>query len=196
MHNLPSLLPYLELNKESWVVEFRSGSALRVMEFAASLIAVVGLADQVIRCCYRYISAVKDCPGDIRVLLVETSTLKSVIGNLETLHRTNDSNPVLERLFLGLGGKDGPIRGCRDCLAEIDKLLPDDRAQEGAGDDGRESGGGGKMKKRRALQPTIERLAWPLRETKAKKLVDDLRRFRESISLALVVDLSYVSMSS
>lgn len=160
------------------------------MEFAASLIAVVGLADQVIRCCSLYISAVKDCPSDVRVLLVETSTLKSVIGNLEILHKTN-SNPVLEQLFATLAGKDGPVKGCRDCLAEIDKLLPDDRAQE-IGDDQSE-GGTGTRKKRRALQPTIERLAWPLRETKAKKLVDELRRFRESISLALVMDLSYVS---
>ncbi|KAK4207361.1 hypothetical protein QBC37DRAFT_355404, partial [Rhypophila decipiens] len=103
------------------------------MEFAASLIAVVGLTDQVIRCCTRYISAVKYCPSDIRVLLIETSTLKSVIGNLEVLYKTNggaNSNPGLEQLFLGLGRNDGPIKGCRDCLTEIDKLLPDDWAQE------------------------------------------------------------------
>ncbi|KAM7184713.1 hypothetical protein V8F33_012827, partial [Rhypophila sp. PSN 637] len=164
------------------------------MEFAASLIAVVGLADQVIRCCTRYISAVKDCPGDIRVLLIETSTLKSVIGSLEVLYKTNggaNSDPGLGQLFLGLGRNDGPIKGCRDCLAEIDKLLPDDRTQEDGEED--HDGAGGKRKKRRALQPTIERLAWPLRETKAKKLVDELRRFRENICLALVVDLSQAS---
>lgn len=155
------------------------------MEFAASLIAVVGLADQVISCCYRYISAVKDCPSDIRVLLVETSTLKSVVGNLEILHQTNP-NPTLNQLFLGLGTDDGPIKGCRHCLAEIEKLLPDDKTTESHD---------GVGKKRRALQPTLERLAWPLRETKARKLVEELRRFRESISLALVVDISYVAVS-
>ena len=154
------------------------------MEFAASLIAVVGLADQVISCCYRYISAVKDCPSDIRVLLVETSTLKSIIGNLDILHQTNP-NPTLNQLFLGLGTDDGPIKGCQYCLAEIERLLPDDktnRTHDGTG------------KKRRALPPTLERLAWPLRETRAKKLVEELRRFRESISLALVVDISLVLM--
>lgn len=84
---------------------------------------------------YRYISAVKDWPSDIRVLLVETSTLKSVIGDRDILYKTNP-NPTLNQLFLGLGTDDGPMEGCRHCLAEIEELLPDDRTRgthDGAG---------------------------------------------------------------
>lgn len=149
------------------------------MEFGANVAGVVGLADKVISRCHRYLSAVKDCPSDLRAILIETSTLKSVIENLEFLCK-NSPNPELKQFFLRLDGDNGPIRGSRECLVKLDRLLPDDKIQ-------RTTRGG-----ERTLQPTLARLAWPLHETKARKLLDELGRFRASISAALVTDISYV----
>ncbi len=150
------------------------------MEFVASLIAVVGLADQVISCCHRYISAVKDCPSDLRAILIETSSLKAAIVNLEYLYK-NSPGPELTQFFDSLDGEDGPIRGCRRCLQELEELLPDEKIRD---PDGR---------KRKAIQPTLERLAWPFRENKANKLLAELGRFRASISLALATDVAYIA---
>jgi hypothetical protein len=151
------------------------------MEFVASLIAVVSLAEQVISCCCHYISAVKDCPSDLRSILIETSSLKSVVENLEFLYK-NSPNPALKEHFLRLSGDDGPIGGCRKCLQELEKLLPIDKSRTTNG------------KKQKTQHPTLERLAWPLRETKARKLLGELGRFRGVISLALVVDALYAAI--
>ena len=150
------------------------------MEFAASLIAVVGLADKVISRCHRYLSTVKDCPSDLRTILLETSSIKAVIENLEFL-RNNSPDPHLKQLLLGLDGADGPVQGCRECLQQLENLIPDDNTQ------------GSRGKRKRPLQPTLVRLAWPLHATKAKRLLDELGRFRGSISLTLVTDTTYVT---
>jgi hypothetical protein len=149
-------------------------------EFGANLNGVVGLADKVISRCHRYLSAVKDCPSDLRAILIETSTVKSVIENLEFLCK-NSPNPELKQFFLGLDSENGPIRGSRECLAKLDRLLPEDKTEGTTGG------------KRTTLEPTLTRLAWPLHETKARKLLDELGRFRASISAALVTDISYVA---
>ena len=150
------------------------------MEFAASLIAVVGLADKVISRCHRYLSAVKGCPSDLRTILLEISSIKAVIENLEFL-RSNSPDPHLKQLLLSLDGADGPVQGCRECLQQLENLIPDDKTQ------------GSWSKRERPLQPTLERLAWPLHATKAKRLLDELGRFRGSISLTLVTDTTYVT---
>ena len=150
------------------------------MEFAASLIAIVGLADNIISRCRRYISGVKDCPTDLRTILVETSSLKSVIENLEFLYG-NSPDPDLKKFFLALDAENGPVRGCRDCLEKLGALLAEGtvKAEHGT--------------KRRAVLPTMQELAWPFRESKARRLLENLSRFRSAISLALVTDSSYVT---
>lgn len=152
-----------------------------IMEFVASLIAVVGLADKIISRCHRYLSAVKDCPSDLRMILIETSSIKAVIQNLEFLYGNSPDLP-LKQLFLELDGEIGPIRGSRQCLQDLEALLPGETITTT----------GPNSSKRRSIHPTLEQLAWPLRQTKAKRLLDDLSRFRAAISLALVTDTTHV----
>jgi len=147
------------------------------MEFAASLIAVVSLADTLITRCHRYLSTVRDCPGDLRSILVETSTVRSVLRNLEFVYR-NASNAEGRQFYASLNGENGPIRGCRTCLQGLQDLLPEHE---------RESVGG---KRRNLPRLTVERLAWPLLESRARKLLGELGRFRSTINLALVTDIS------
>jgi hypothetical protein len=149
------------------------------MDFAASLIGVAGLAATIISRCRRYLTAVKDCPSDLRSILVETSSLKSVIEDLEFLYQ-NSPDSELKLFFQRLDGDGGPICGSRDCLEKLEKLLPEDLIHSGNG------------KKRRSLQPSLAQLAWPFHESKAKKLLGELGRFRSSIALALTTDISYV----
>jgi len=149
------------------------------MEFVSSLIAVVGLADQVISCCRRYVSGVKDCPSDLRLILVETSCLKSVLENLEFLYE-NSPDPELRGFYIRLDSPNGLIQACRECLGKLDELLPDDNIQGATG-------------KRKRATVTLQRLAWPLRETRARKLLGELGSLRASISLALATGSACVN---
>lgn len=59
--------------------------------------------------CRYYIGAVDDYPKDLRLILIETSTLKTLLENLKFLIDTDGGpSPILK----SLGAKEGPIAGC------------------------------------------------------------------------------------
>ena len=74
-----------------------------------------------------------------------------------------------------LSGKEGVIEGCRRSITELEKLFPSDCIQNTAQN---------QSKKRRVSMA----LAWPLKENKAKKLREEIARYRETITLALTAE--------
>jgi hypothetical protein len=93
-----------------------------VIALGSSVIAFIQLADRVIGLSKYYIEAIHDCPRDIRAILVEISSLKAVLENLDFLLK-NDSGPE-PHLMGQLAGEHGPIEGCRKSVAELERLLP------------------------------------------------------------------------
>lgn len=138
----------------------------------ASVIAIIQIADRIIGLCKFYIETARDAPSDLRVILVETSALKTILENLNFLTACDGPDSTAAR---SISGADGPIEGCFRTVAELERLFPSDsvrtRAQESS--------------KKGTLKSVLIALAWPLKESKARKLLDEMMRYKTTISLAL-----------
>ena len=88
------------------------------------------------------------------------------------LSKTLESNALL--------GNDGPVAGCRITLAEMKKLLPlnptDDSVLE-------------KLSKSKAI---YKALSWPSKQSKARKLLDEMNNHRTLLILAITTGSRWV----
>ena len=88
---------------------------------AASVIAVIQLAERVAIACRFYISGVDDYPKDLRLIYVEVASLKVILEGLSFLDEYDDKEAAVLRALLGDGG---PIQGCKKALEELAALVP------------------------------------------------------------------------
>jgi hypothetical protein len=149
------------------------------VSLTASIIAMIQIADSTISICKRYITTVKDAPRDLRAVMIEVGSVKSVLEVLESLVQGggHDAPLILKKLH----GSNGPIEGCREALAALDSLFPTAAQFESSN---------GKRKK---ILLSLDNLAWPFKESKARKLIEDIGRYKLAISLALTTESVYVS---
>lgn len=138
----------------------------------ANILAIINAANKLVGLCRRFLQVVKDAPGDLRLILVEVSTLRAVLDDLYFLVSCNHNTPALE----ALGRSHGPIEGIRKVVSELEKLLPPETIL--ATDS-----------KRKAVMTA---LGWLMKESRAKLLLDELREYKTTISLALIADSSLV----
>lgn len=141
----------------------------------ASVIAILQITDRIIALCKFYVGTAQDAPADIRVIFLEILSLTSVLESFEFLVACNSEVSVAVR---NLAGRNGPIEGCRRAVAELEKLFPSDciyRLPQT------------KHKSRKA-DVLLAALAWPLKAKKAKELLDEMSRYKETISLALITE--------
>lgn len=92
----------------------------------ASIIAIIQIADRVIGLCKFYLQTVHDAPADIRAILIETSTMKTVLESIQFLSSCNDGT---SKMLRGLSGPDGPIQGCQNTITQMEGLFPTIYAQ-------------------------------------------------------------------
>ncbi|KAK0646802.1 hypothetical protein B0T16DRAFT_414277 [Cercophora newfieldiana] len=146
-----------------------------IVAFGASIAAFIQLADRVISLSKFYLEALDDCPHDIKTVL-EVASLKALLETVDFLIRVKpnagDSPSVLSRL----DGEDGPIQGCRAAVEMLEKMLPPSSRAP--------------AQKRQKTADVLKQLAWPLRQSKATKLLAEISRYKESISLAITTDSS------
>ena len=143
---------------------------------AASIVAVIQVSSQVAKICRLYIEKVKDAPSDLRKIYLEISTLKTVFEHIEFLasHPSGDNDDATTILSI-LSGPDSPINASQVAVDELESLFPSHLAQ------GFESDG----KSKRKVKATLTTLAWPLKEKKAKKLLDEISRCKDTLALVL-----------
>lgn len=145
----------------------------------ASIIAIYQIADRVIGLCKLYIETVHDAPSDLRKILVEVSALKAIFQDLEFL---KDCDGKLSTALENMTGSDGAIGACRQAMADIDKLFPESYIDiHGSAD-------GVSKRMKVACKATLVALAWPLKASKAKKLLQDILMHKTTITFALTVD--------
>jgi hypothetical protein len=144
---------------------------------AAGIIAVIQIADRIVSLCKRYLEAANDAPSDLRLLLVETSTMKTVLESLSFLCSCDHQPSSLDCLL----GNDGPIAACHETLTRIHHLFPSHDVDARL------------PTPKRRREAIMAALAWPLKESKAKKLLSELVQHKTTISLALTSDLRQVS---
>lgn len=142
---------------------------------AASVIAVVQIADRIIGVCRLYIQTVRDAPKDLRNILLEISTLRTIFENLEFL---TSCDSKLSTTISGLLDEDGHLEACRRSMIELEKLFPPQSIQTTTG---------------RRVGATLRALAWPLKENKAKRLSDEISHYKANSTLVMTVENMYES---
>jgi hypothetical protein len=145
------------------------------LSIASSIIAVIQIADRVISLCKFYIGLSSDGPSDLRVILIETSALRAILDNLQFLS-SNGHHPTN---LMSLAGKDGSIEGCRKALGGLEALLPPEYSQSSSRT----------KSKRRKVKATLTILAWPLKQSTARKLLADVVQHKTTLNLALTADI-------
>ncbi|KAF4493504.1 Vegetative incompatibility HET-E-1 [Fusarium agapanthi] len=148
-----------------------------VLGVVASAIAVIQISKEVISACKFYIEALRsDAPTSLRTLLIEVSTLKSVLENLEFIAKCETFTLTLQNR---LAASDGPIEGCKAAMTALEKLFPKQSLQSGQN-----------ASKRQKVQATFATLAWPLKQGQVQDLLQQISRHRNGIQLALTTEVT------
>ncbi|SCN76759.1 uncharacterized protein FFB20_05357 [Fusarium fujikuroi] len=143
----------------------------------ASAIAVIQISKEVISACKFYIEALRsDAPTSLRTVLIEASTLKSVLENLEFISKCETFTPALQNR---LAASDGPIEGCRAAMTALEKLFPKQSLQSGQN-----------TSKRQRIQAAFSTLAWPLKQGQVQDLLQQISRHKNGIQLALTTEVT------
>lgn len=145
----------------------------------AGVIAVIGLADKIISLCQVYVATFRDAPSDLRTIMVEAGSLKSVVTSLEFFLSTWGAGNMLN-IVKSLEGPEGPLEASRKALLSLEKLIPSAADHNAT------------TANRKAMTTSYARLAWPFKEEKARRILHDIARYKTSISLALTTDTAYV----
>ncbi|KAM5354860.1 hypothetical protein ACJ41O_001506 [Fusarium nematophilum] len=141
------------------------------MEVAASVIAIIQITGQVASACKSYIDAFQDYPKDLRLIYVETTSLKAVFEGLSFF---DPNDPEDSAALQALKHQDGPIEGCRRAMEELNKMLPRALPQAAT-----------RKSKKRKLESSLVALAWPLKCERARKLLDEILVQKSTINTAL-----------
>ncbi|KAK6064699.1 ankyrin repeat protein [Seiridium cupressi] len=138
------------------------------MAEVGTILAIVQIADRVIGLCKYWIEAIRDAPSDLRSILLETSMLQTIFKNIEFLITCGDA---LSTTISDMLDPNGAIEHCRKTLMELTNLIPLEDV----------------FAAHNSMSRTmmLARLAWPFRENKARKLLQELGRYKAAIGLAL-----------
>ena len=144
-----------------------------VLAIVSAAIAVAQVTDRIVAACKAYITSFQNAPSHLRVVLVEISTLKPICDNIQFLVDAESNTSTSTRVSTKL---QKPIEECHLLTKELEKLFPSEVTREA-----------GHSSKRRKLKASLEQLAWPFKEHKAKRYLDDIRLLKETISLELTL---------
>jgi hypothetical protein len=84
------------------------------------VIAFIQVADRVIELSKFYFEAYREAPSDLRLILIETSTLWTILDNLEFLASCGHCPTALHVP----AGEEGPVERCLEEIKEIEALFP------------------------------------------------------------------------
>ncbi|KAI3316746.1 hypothetical protein HD806DRAFT_527622 [Xylariaceae sp. AK1471] len=124
---------------------------------AASIIAIIQLADRVVTLCNYYVEALRDVPTEIKIILVEISQVSAFFGVFQNLDISSESQ-FLSRLDTRRPHQN-PVVGCEHDLTELCKLLGENLTNEALQSSSKS--------RRQKLATVWEKLAWPLKRTTA-----------------------------
>ena len=141
---------------------------------AASVIAVVQIADRIIDMCKAYIMGVKDAPADLRAILIEVGSVKCVLEVIELLDTSGGAQSMVHGVEI-LEKLRGPLVGCKEALNSLENLFPPQSAGPVKG-------------KRKRLSLSLATLAWPFKSHKALKLLEEIGRHKSTIALGLTTE--------
>ncbi|RSL41375.1 hypothetical protein CEP53_012803 [Fusarium sp. AF-6] len=138
----------------------------------ASIIAVVQLTGTIINLCKKYLTSVADLKHDLNCIIIEVSTLRSILELVETaVEGEGDKSPILDAL-------KAPVSSCQNVLADLTALLrstqceiPDEQ-----------------IRMRDKASKILRRVEWPYKGDRAKTMLADLSQHKNTIAMILAVD--------
>jgi len=136
---------------------------------AATVIAVIQLADRILAICGKYATAVKDAKKDVEHLSQEVKSVTEVLKKLDELL----SGPNGAKL----SASQELRKALTDCVSELEAL--EDRLG---------LGNGRKIMRRFGLRA----LKWPFEREEVEKVIKNLERCKQLFTLALQADQTYV----
>ncbi|KAH6699767.1 hypothetical protein BKA61DRAFT_496302 [Leptodontidium sp. MPI-SDFR-AT-0119] len=146
-----------------------------VLATVASVVAVIQISDRVIGLCKFYIESLNsEAPSSLRAVLIEVSTLKTVVESLEFLSKCVNFTPALQKR---LWASDGPVEGCRAAITALEKLFPKGSVQTGKN-----------ASKRQKVRAALEVLAWPMQQGRVQELLQQISSHKAGIQLALTTE--------
>ncbi|KAK8077233.1 hypothetical protein PG996_003403 [Apiospora saccharicola] len=134
------------------------------LSMGASIIAFIEITNRIVSTCKYCIETVKDAPRDFQMILGETTSLEAII---ETL-KASGAEPL---------GLAVTLEACHRCLSALEGLLPKPQRNDTSGS------------KRRNI--TFAELAWPLKESKARKLLAEVSQHKATLLLAISGDMAH-----
>ncbi|KAK9418244.1 putative NACHT domain-containing protein [Seiridium unicorne] len=146
-----------------------------VLGLASSIITVVDLSAKVVKQCKTIIETARNAPKDLRNILVEVSSLKSALENLQFL--TKIDGGFAEEVS-NQNGLQNAVKGCGetlgDLVAQLGSLPISDSQQS-------------QLSKRTKIRTAV---AWTWKEATARKLINELLQYKTTITLGLLTQTS------
>ncbi|RMJ01620.1 hypothetical protein BHE90_012058 [Fusarium euwallaceae] len=141
----------------------------------ASIIAVVQLTGTIINLCKKYLTSVADLKHDLNCIIIEVSTLRSILELVETaVEGEGGKSPILDALKT-------PVSSCQNVLADLMALLrstqceiPDEQ-----------------IRMRDKASKILWRVEWPFKGDRAKTMLADLSQHKNAIAMILAADSSW-----
>ncbi|RYO78800.1 hypothetical protein DL764_010087 [Monosporascus ibericus] len=140
------------------------------VSLGASIVTFIEVTDRIIRACKYCVETIKDAPKDMQMIMGEAISLRAILDSLGAA----DLHPKSMQLLPDLFGKRGPVEAIRNALSELENLLP------------KETPGFPTSNSHRRV---LAQLAWPLKESKARKLLAEISHHKSTLLLASTGDI-------
>lgn len=140
---------------------------------AAGALTVIELTSKLIRQCKHLIETTRDAPQDLNRVLVEIASLKAA---LESLHYLSSAGCDLPGNVRTLDSTEGALKGCADAVSQLATEL-----------DGLALGSQSPPTKRQKVEGSLK---WCFKESRARKILDDILQHKTTIVLTLLGDVT------
>lgn len=152
-------------------------TSMEVIGLVASIGALADITAKVIKHSQRLIRDIKTAPRELYLIHIETTTLSGILNSLQSL---SDAGGIPPRSLDSLQGRNGLVGICYRTLVNLEKIL--DHADQNASDNNRLQSG---------VLRAFDRLLTAEKACKAKKLIDDVRRFTDLIKMTMLSGFQY-----
>lgn len=149
---------------------------IHFLNITTSVITVIRLTNKIISLCQGHIVTIKDVSSDLQIIIVAGRSLKFLVASLEFLLSTWDTSNMLQ----SLEGPKRPLEATKKVFVTLKKLflsIMDHNVTKA---------------KCKVVIIFYAKLAWPFKEKKARKILNDIAHYKVSILLALTTDTADV----
>ncbi len=135
---------------------------------ASAITSLIHFSSTVLSNGYSYLAKIARAPKELRLLLIETAALNTLLDQLQLL--VEDDTGAVKSAALNLE-KSGAITESRDILLTVDKSIAACRQVEG-----------------QSAKNLGKRLVWPFKDRETKELLQRFHVVRDNFTSALSID--------